>query len=60
MTASDSFVDLARYYDPIMEDVNYDRWYHVASELSSMLDKPLLHIDAACGTARLARRLHSR
>lgn len=60
MTASyDSFVDLAPYYDHIMEHVNYGRWFQVAEAVSSMLPPGFTHVDAACGTGVLVKRFRS-
>ncbi|HOE65151.1 MAG TPA: class I SAM-dependent methyltransferase [Candidatus Hydrogenedentes bacterium] len=53
----DAFKDLARYYDPLMAHVNYDRWEVVVRALAGMLPEPFVHLDAACGTATLIKRL---
>jgi len=53
----DAFKDLARYYDPLMAHVNYDRWEVVVRALAEMLPAPFVHLDAACGTATLIKRL---
>jgi SAM-dependent methyltransferase len=55
--ASDSFGALARYYDPIMHNVDYDRWYLITSALTGLLQRPFVHLDIACGTGTLLRRL---
>ncbi len=53
----DSFVDLARYYDAIMSEVDYDRWEIAAANIAQMLPRDFLHLDAACGTGTLLRAL---
>lgn len=57
MTAPDAFEDLARYYDPLMNHVNYDRWFSITVALAEMLPPPFRHLDAACGTATLVQLL---
>lgn len=57
MNAPDAFADLARYYDPLMEHVNYDRWFFTVSALADLLDEPTRHLDAACGTGTLVSML---
>jgi len=57
MSASDAFVDIARYYDPIMSHVNYERWYYIATALAKLLPPGFIHLDAACGTGTLHKRL---
>jgi len=54
---NDSFAGLARFYDPIMQHVNYDRWYLVASAVAELAPKPFRHLDAACGTGVLLKKL---
>ena len=54
---NDSFSDLARYYDPLMRHVDYDRWYAVAAAVAALVPPPFVHADLACGTATLARKL---
>lgn len=54
---SDSFAELAPYYDRIMEQVDYDRWFTVTTELGRLLPRPFRHLDAACGTGVLLKRL---
>ena len=46
----DAFAEFARYYDPIMDHVDYPRWTRVASGLADLLSRPPRHLDAACGT----------
>ncbi len=53
----DAFEHLARYYDPLMAHVNYDRWQAVAEALAPLLPQPFIHVDAACGTGALIKRL---
>ena len=56
--ADDAFVELARYYDPIMDHIDYDRWVLVTSELATLVSsEPLTHLDVACGTSVLLKRL---
>lgn len=57
MTAPDAFGELARYYDPLMEHVNYDRWFFTVSCLADLIGEPVRHLDAACGTATLVAKL---
>ncbi|MCC6489242.1 MAG: class I SAM-dependent methyltransferase [Candidatus Hydrogenedentes bacterium] len=59
MSASDSFVDLARYYDPIMSHVDYDRWYLIGSAIGGLLPRPFTHLDAACGTGVLLKKFQA-
>jgi predicted TPR repeat methyltransferase len=54
---NDSFEDLARYYDRLMVHVDYDRWYAVAGAIAGLLPRPFLHVDLACGTGTLLRKL---
>jgi len=53
----DMFDEIARYYDPIMAHVDYDRWFMVVTELSAMLEPGFRHLDAACGTGVLLKML---
>lgn len=57
MRAPDGFEGLARYYDVLMQHVDYNRWYLATTQLGSLLPAPMRHIDAACGTGRLLREL---
>ena len=57
MKTADTFVDLARYYDPIMRHVDYDRWYLIADAITGLLPRPFTHLDVACGTGILLRKL---
>lgn len=58
MTGPDPFADLARYYDPLMGEVDYDRWLVVTSSVAELVRDPKFrHIDLACGTGRLLKRL---
>jgi SAM-dependent methyltransferase len=54
---NDDFADLARYYDPLMEHVDYDRWYAVAGTVAELVPQPFVHADLACGTAVLVKKL---
>ncbi len=54
----DAFADLARYYDALMETVDYDRWLLVAMTVAELAPAvPFTHLDVACGTGLLAKRL---
>jgi SAM-dependent methyltransferase len=53
----DALEHLARYYDTIMGHVNYDRWFMTTTTLSALLPQDLRHLDVACGTAVLVKRL---
>lgn len=48
---------LARHYDRIMDHVDYGRWQETAWTLGALAPRPFLHLDVACGTGRLVRRL---
>lgn len=58
MTPRDTFSDLARFYDPIMREVDYDRWLVVSTVVAELCGRnPFKHIDLACGTGHLLKRL---
>jgi SAM-dependent methyltransferase len=58
MTTTDQFSDLSRHYDAIMREVDYDRWVVVASLLADVASSARVrHVDLACGTGRLLKRL---
>lgn len=57
MPRVDPFSDIARYYDAIMEHVNYERWGMTCRNLGALLETPFIHVDAGCGTGVLIRRL---
>jgi len=57
MADSDPFNEIARYYDQIMDYVNYDRWFTIATSLAELLPADFVHLDAACGTGTLLRKL---
>lgn len=57
MKTPDTFAELARYYDPIMRDVDYDRWYLIAGAIAELLPRPFRHLDVACGTGVLLRKV---
>lgn len=58
MTTTDQFADLSRHYDAIMREVDYDRWVVVASLLADVAPTARVrHVDLACGTGRLLKRL---
>lgn len=59
MNLQDAFAELAPYYDQIMDHVNYDRWYAVVSSLSALFPRGFQHVDAACGTGTLVKRLRA-
>lgn len=59
MPTNDTFEDLARFYDPIMSHVNYDRWYLIAGRIADLLPRGFTHIDVACGTGTLLKRLRA-
>jgi len=54
----DTFHELARHYDTIMDHIDYDRWV-VASSLIGELapEKDFAHLDIACGTGVLLKKL---
>lgn len=53
MARTDDFEGLARYYDPIMNHVDYDRWFVTTSALAEFAPEEFLHMDAGCGTGVL-------
>ena len=57
MTAPDAFEELARYYDAIMEHVDYERWVRITASLGEVVQAPVRHLDAACGTGVLLDRV---
>ena len=57
MAVRDTFCDIARYYDHIMDHVDYDRWFTVTTALAQLLPRNFIHLDAACGTGTLLKRL---
>lgn len=57
MPAPDDFSDIARYYDRVMEHVDYERWFVLVTTLAQLLTPGFRHLDAACGTGTLIRRL---
>lgn len=56
MGRRDDFAELARHYDPLMCHVDYDHWFSVAWELSSLLPRGFTHLDAGCGTGVLMEK----
>ena len=54
-TRGDTFEELARFYESIMEHVDYPRWYRNALLLSDLLPSGFRHLDAACGTGKFLR-----
>ncbi len=57
MSAPDAFDGLARYYDQIMNHVDYDRWLMKTLALAALAPPGVPHLDAACGTGTLGRHL---
>ncbi len=58
MPHQDAFEDLARFYDPIMSQVNYDRWLTVCTALAELQPRtPFAHVDIGCGTSVLMKKL---
>lgn len=57
MANGDPFGEIARYYDKIMDFVNYDRWFMIATSLADLLPTGFVHVDAACGTGTLLRKV---
>lgn len=57
MPVRDAFSPIANHYDAIMEHVDYARWHHIARRLGDMLPRPILHLDAGCGTGVLMEQL---
>ena len=57
MPTHDPFEDVARYYNPIMAHVDYDRWFTTVTALAEALPSDFIHLDAACGTGTLMRKL---
>jgi SAM-dependent methyltransferase len=57
MTSGDPFGEIARYYDKIMDFVNYDRWFTIVASLAELLPARFVHLDAACGTGTLLREM---
>lgn len=54
----DPLDELARYYDALMATVDYDRWLMVAMAVAELAPHdPFTHLDVACGTGLLAKRL---
>ena len=50
MNDRDHFAPIARFYDQMMEHVNYVRWERIADHLSALVPRPFLHLDVGCGT----------
>lgn len=57
MADHDPFDCIARYYDQIMSHVDYERWCAITSLLSKMLPDRFVHLDVACGTGTLVKRM---
>lgn len=52
-TPPDPLGPLARYYDVIMDHVDYDQWAQIARHVASLLGYMPVHLDVACGTGTL-------
>jgi SAM-dependent methyltransferase len=59
MPANDCFNEIARYYDGLMRHVDYTRWYATVSTVADIIPQPFLHIDLACGTCKVIKKLRS-
>jgi SAM-dependent methyltransferase len=59
MIPRDAFHEIAPFYDRIMDHVDYDRWFTVATGLAALLPSRFVHVDAACGTGTLLKRLRN-
>lgn len=59
ITGHDAFSPIANYYDAIMEHVDYARWSLIIKKLGDMLPRPVLHLDAGCGTGVLMERVEA-
>jgi len=57
VSTPDAFEDLARYYDPLMSHVNYERWFTITLTLGELFGHAPRYLDAACGTGTLAGQL---
>lgn len=53
MSIQDPFAEIARFYDPIMNHVDYQRWRAILDVLTPVLPRHVRHLDAACGTGTL-------
>lgn len=53
----DAFSPIANHYDAIMEHVDYTRWRLIVQGLAGMLPRPLMHLDAGCGTGVLMEQV---
>lgn len=59
MNDSDSFAYLAPFYDRIMSHVDYARWQRITTTLAALLSSDFVHVDLACGTGALLKRLRA-
>ncbi len=59
MQANDCFNEIARYYDGLMRHVDYNRWYATVSTVADIIPQPFFHVDLACGTCKVIRKLRS-
>ncbi len=57
ITNQDSFCDIARHYDLIMDHVDYGRWFMVVTQIAALLPNGFRHLDAACGTGTLLKMI---
>jgi SAM-dependent methyltransferase len=60
MPNTDPFAGIARYYDILMDHVDYPRWARITHALGQLLDPQPTHLDVACGTGALVRRMRQR
>ena len=55
---SDTFHELARHYDAIMDHIDYDRWVVATSLIAEFAPQDdFAHLDVACGTGVLLKKL---
>jgi ubiquinone/menaquinone biosynthesis C-methylase UbiE len=55
---NDTFHELARHYDAIMDHINYDRWVFASSLVAELAPQDEFnHLDIACGTGIMLKKL---